>query len=94
MLPHGAVIKEVAVSYYYYAGDSRSVQLMRMSKTGVNGTLAQVNCDDGYHGFSTATAISNAIVDNENYTYFLYAYGFHCDRKHAVRWVRIKYESL
>lgn len=93
MLPHGAVIKEIAVNYYYYyAGDDRFVQLLRMNKTGIVTTMAQVNCGDQYNGFSTITAISNSTVDNENYTYYLHAYGFRCDRKHTVRWVRIKYE--
>ena len=94
ILPHGAVVKEITVNYYhYYAGDSRTVQLVRMNKDGATAVMAQVDCGDQQAGHASTTTITNPAIDNENYTYFLYAFGFNCDRKHAVRWVGIKYEK-
>ena len=54
--------------------------------------MAQVNCDDQYNGHGSSTTIANPVIDNANYTYYLYAFGFNCDRKHTIRWVRIKYD--
>jgi hypothetical protein len=94
ILPHGAVVKEITVNYQiYYAGDSRTVQLLRMNKDGASAVMAQVNCGDQQAGHASTTTVTNPAIDNENYTYFLYAFGFNCDRKHAVRWVGIKYEK-
>jgi hypothetical protein len=94
VLPHGAVVKEITVNYYiYYAGDTRTVQLLRMNKDGASGTMAQVNCGDQQAGHASTTTVASPVIDNENYTYYLYAFGFNCDRKHAVRWVGIKYEK-
>lgn len=94
ILPHGALVKEITVNYYiYYAGDSRTVQLLRMDKGGASTIMAQVNCGDQQAGHALTTTITNPAIDNENYTYYLYAFGFNCDRKHAIRWVGIKYEK-
>jgi hypothetical protein len=94
ILPHGAVVKEITVNYYiYYAGDSRTVQLLRMNKDGASTIMAQVNCGDQYAGHVSTTTVANPAIDNENYTYYLYALGFNCDRKHTIRWVGIKYEK-
>lgn len=94
ILPHGAVVKEITVNYYiYYAGDSRAVQLLRMNKDGASAIMAQVNCSDQQAGHALTATITNPAIDNENYTYYLYALGFNCGRKHAIRWVGIKYEK-
>ncbi|MDO9043092.1 MAG: hypothetical protein Q7U64_12270 [Desulfocapsaceae bacterium] len=94
ILPHGAVVKGITVNYYiYYGGDSRTVQLLRMNKDGASATMAQVDCGDQQAGHASTTTVANSAIDNENYTYFLYAFGFNCDRKHAIRWVGIKYEK-
>ena len=94
ILPHGAVVKEVTVNYYiYYAGDSRAVQLLRMNKYGTSAIMSQVDCGDQQAGHASTTTVTNPAIDNENYTYFLYAFGFNCDRKHTIRWVGIKYEK-
>lgn len=94
ILPHGAVVNEITVNYYiYYAGDSRTVQLLRMNKDGASAIMAQVNCGDQQAGHASTATITNPAIDNENYTYYLYAFGFNCDRKHAIRWVGIKYEK-
>lgn len=92
-LPHGAIVKEITVHYYYYYPyDSRTVQMYRMNTNGDSTTMATVDCADQYNNHSTTSSISAPIIDNSQYTYYLWAFGFNCDRKHAISWVRIKYQ--
>jgi len=95
MLPHGAVIKEVRVDYYqYYAGDEGNLYLFRVSNTSQHTTMATLTCNDSGSGRVTTTDITAPVVDNADYSYLIQAYGFRCDRKMAIRSVRITYEIL
>lgn len=92
-LPHGAVVKEVQVNYFkYYAGDEASMTLYRVSNTSQHTTMATLTCNDAGGGHISTTAITAPTVDNASYSYLLQGWGFRCDRKFAIRSVRIKYE--
>jgi hypothetical protein len=94
-LPHGAVIKEVRVDYYqYYAGDSATMYLYRVSSTSQHAAMATLTCGDAGNGQVATTSITDPTVDNATYSYILQGWGFRCDRKLAIRSVRITYESM
>lgn len=94
LLPHGAVIKELQVNYYqYYAGDEATMYLYRVSNTSQHTVMASLTCGDSGGGHVATTAITAPTVDNASYSYLLQGWGFGCDRKFAVRSVRIKYET-
>ena len=94
-LPHGAVVKEVRVDYYqHYAGDEATMILYRVSDTSQHTTMASLTCGDAGNGHVATTAITAPTVDNASYSYILQGWGFRCDRKLAIRSVRITYETL
>jgi hypothetical protein len=94
-LPHGAVVKEVRVDYYqYYAGDEASMVLYRVSNTSQHTAMASLTCGDAGNGHVATTAITAPTVDNASYSYILQGWGFRCDRKQAIRSVRITYEAM
>ncbi|NDY55729.1 hypothetical protein G3N56_03100 [Desulfovibrio sulfodismutans] len=93
-LPDGAVVKEVRVDYYqHYAGDEATMVLYRVSNTSQHTTMASLTCGDAGNGHVATTAITAPVVDNANYSYILQGWGFRCDRKMAIRSVRITYET-
>lgn len=95
MLPHGAVIKEVRVDYYqYYAGDEGTFNLFRVDSASQHTTMVSLKCNDSGNGRVVTTAITAPVVNNADYSYLIQAWGFRCDRKMAIRSVRITYESL
>lgn len=94
-LPHGAVIKEVRVNYYqYYAGDEATMVLYRVSDTSQHTAMASLTCGDAGNGHVATTSITAATVNNASYSYILQGWGFRCDRKQAIRSVRITYETM